>query len=87
MVSAPLPACDPEALQRRLYDEDRIEVLAQLWNDRPLLRVSFQGYNDEADLDRLVEALARHLSGGACVLTALPSAHGFIRSRDRPWST
>ena len=38
--------------------EHRIEVLAQSWRGEPTLRVSFQGYNDENDLDALVEALA-----------------------------
>ncbi len=51
------PHVDPEALQRRLWEEYRIEVPAFLWRGRPLLRVSFQGYNDESDADALVRAL------------------------------
>jgi isopenicillin-N epimerase len=57
MVAAPLPPGDEQELQRRLYDEHRIEVPLFAWNDRRLLRVSFQGYNDERDLDRLLSAL------------------------------
>ena len=57
MVSVPLPDCDPAQLQRRLYDEHRIEIPCALWAGRPLLRASFQGYNDESDLDRLLTAL------------------------------
>jgi isopenicillin-N epimerase len=57
MVAAPLPDCDPEALQRRLYDEHRIEVPVFAWSERVLVRPSFQGYNDEDDLERLLAAL------------------------------
>jgi len=59
MVSFRLPRCDGDAVGRRLYDEHRIEVLAQNWRGRPTLRVSFQGYNDESDLDALIAALPR----------------------------
>ena len=57
MVAAPLLPCDHVELQRRLYDEHPIEVPLFSWNDRPLLRLSFQGYNDERDLERLLAAL------------------------------
>ena len=62
MVAARLPDGDADELQHRLYDEHRIEVPAsRRWNDTPLLRASFQGYNDEHDLERLLDALARLL--------------------------
>ena len=57
MVAVRLPPCDAEALTVRLFRERRIEVLAQTWQGSPILRVSFQGYNDESDLDALVTAL------------------------------
>jgi isopenicillin-N epimerase len=57
MVSVPLPPCDPKSLQRRLHDDHRIEIPCALWAGRPLLRASFQGYNDESDLERLLAAL------------------------------
>lgn len=57
MTSVRLPPCDARALARRLFDEHRIEVLGQDWRGEPLLRVSVQGYNDERDLDKLLEAL------------------------------
>jgi len=57
MVGVPLRPCDPYALQRRLFEEHRIEVLAQPLEGVPIMRLSFQAYNDETDLDRLVEAV------------------------------
>jgi isopenicillin-N epimerase len=62
MVTVHLPPCDAEALARRLFDEHRIEVVAQTWRSDPTMRVSFQGYNDEADLDALLTALPRALA-------------------------
>jgi isopenicillin-N epimerase len=60
MVAVELPAdCDTDGLKRRLYDEHRVEVPVQRWRGRPLLRASFQGYNDENDLEALAGALAR----------------------------
>jgi len=57
MVSAVLPRCDGMALKRRLYDEHRVEVPVFPHEGRELLRVSFQGYNDEGDLERLLAGL------------------------------
>lgn len=48
---------DPEALGRRLYDEHRVEVPVYAWEETALLRVSVGPYNDEADLERLVDAV------------------------------
>jgi selenocysteine lyase/cysteine desulfurase len=62
MVSARLPDVDADALQRRLYDEHRIEIPAsRRWNGTPLIRASFQGYNDERDLELLLDALRAEL--------------------------
>jgi isopenicillin-N epimerase len=61
MVAVRLPPCDAEELGLRLYREHRIEVLAQDWRGQPTLRVSFQGYNDESDLDELLSALPQVL--------------------------
>ncbi len=58
MAAAPLPAgLDAEALKARLYDEHRIELPVLERGDERFLRASFQGYNDESDLDALVDAL------------------------------
>lgn len=57
MTSLPLPPCDAETLQSRLYDEFRIEVPIINWNGRQFVRVSIQAYNAQQDVDVLVDAL------------------------------
>jgi len=58
MVAALLPdECDAQSLGPRLAREYGIEVYAKEWNGRPVIRVSVQGYNTSADLDRLLETL------------------------------
>jgi len=61
MCAARLPEVDVEILQKRLYDEFGIEVVTHRWNDQPLIRVSFQAYNDQGDADALVHALGQLL--------------------------
>jgi isopenicillin-N epimerase len=61
MAALPLPACDVDALRSRLYSAFKIEIPAWLWQDRPLLRLSVQGYNTRADVDSLIAALADEL--------------------------
>lgn len=55
MASVRLPEPDT-GLNRRLFDEHRIEIPVS--NDGALLRISIAPYNDRADVDRLLEALA-----------------------------
>lgn len=57
MVAVQIPECDTRQVQRVLYERHRIEVPVYLWEDRPLLRMSFQTYNNIGDLDRLVDAI------------------------------
>jgi isopenicillin-N epimerase len=57
MVAIPLPDCDADAVKTRLMDEYGIEIPVYRWQDRPLVRLSVQGYNNRRDTDRLVEAL------------------------------
>jgi isopenicillin-N epimerase len=61
MVTLRLPASAPANLQERLYDEYRIEIPVFERGDDRFIRASFQGYNDESDLDRLRGALAELL--------------------------
>jgi isopenicillin-N epimerase len=60
MVSIRLPEVDLPLLSRRLQ-ERRIEVPVFRWNQQPLMRVSFQAYNDQRDADALVDALSELL--------------------------
>lgn len=57
MVTAPLPPCDVAAVQAWLYGQHRVEVPLITWNNRPYVRVSFQGYNTPDDLERLLTGL------------------------------
>ena len=57
MVSVRLPRCEPGGFRRRLFDERRIEVVCDEWRGEPFIRVSFQGYNGESDLDALLDAV------------------------------
>lgn len=62
MVPIPVPAGDPEALRARLFDTHRIEVPVTQHDGQTFVRISVQAYNDEADLQRLQEALETELS-------------------------
>lgn len=62
MAAMPLPPCDPAAVKFRLYDDYGIEIPVYAWSGRPIARVSAQGYNDQADMDRLVRALTEILA-------------------------
>lgn len=57
MIALPLPPCDGDVLQRRLYDEHAIEIPVTEWNGQRFIRLSIQGYNTRDDVDALVEAL------------------------------
>jgi isopenicillin-N epimerase len=58
MATMPLlPVADLPAFQKCLYQEYRIEIPGILWQGRPFLRISVQGYNTQADIDALLGAL------------------------------
>lgn len=61
MRTLPLPPCDAEAVQARLWDEFQVEVPIISWQGRQFVRVSIQCYNGPRDVDRLLEGLARLL--------------------------
>jgi isopenicillin-N epimerase len=64
MAIAPIPLQqDIEAFKSQLYDRFRIEIPCIEWNDRHFIRLSVQGYNNQADLDALLEAMEILLSG------------------------
>jgi isopenicillin-N epimerase len=56
MAAVELPEPN-HVLQRRLREEYNIEVLVHQWHNRSFMRFSFQGYNDLADADSLIDAV------------------------------
>jgi len=61
MGIAPLPPSNLTVLKKRLYDEFKVEVPLVPWKDRHFVRISVQGYNDQSDVDALVNGLERLL--------------------------
>jgi isopenicillin-N epimerase len=57
MVPLPVPHQDAEALRERLFDKHGIEVPVTQHGGRTFVRVSVQGYNSDADLQALEDAL------------------------------
>lgn len=58
LFAARLPdGADTKALKMALYDDYRIEAPLIEWNGQKFIRVSFQGYNTQADAEALVEAM------------------------------
>jgi len=67
MATVPLPAragssaADAQRLRDALLFEDHIEVQLHAFGEQLWTRVSAQIYNDETDVERLAQALTRHL--------------------------
>ena len=62
MAIAELPLQpDLPAFKTRLYEEHRVEAPCIEWNGRHFIRISVQGYNDQRDIDRLIDALRQML--------------------------
>ncbi len=57
MVTIPLPDCDVDQVQRRLYDDFRIEAPVGERAGQCGIRVSAQAYNTMDEVERLVDAL------------------------------
>jgi isopenicillin-N epimerase len=57
LVACPIRTSDPAALKQRMYDEFRVEAPISSWGGLDMVRVSYQGYNDHDDLERLMEAV------------------------------
>lgn len=64
MAPLPVPPCDAEALRARLFDQHRIEVPVTQHDGRCFVRVSVQGYNTRAELERLAEVLRAECGHG-----------------------
>ncbi len=61
MVTLRLPDDTRSDLKERLYDEHRVEIPVFERGSARYMRASFQGYNDDADMDTLARALAAEL--------------------------
>ena len=67
LVTVPLPERagttedDARRLRLSLLVDDRIEVQVHAWRGRLWARVSTQVYNERADIERLAEAVLRHI--------------------------
>ena len=48
---------DCSGIKNALYDEFQIEIPVIEWNQRYFLRISYQGYNEISDLEKLYTAL------------------------------
>jgi isopenicillin-N epimerase len=57
MVTCQIPIDDPIAVKARMYDEFKVEAPLVTWQDKQMIRVSYQGYNNHDDLKRLMLAL------------------------------
>ena len=59
MCAAQLPEVDEEGLQAALYDQYKIEIPMYRWEGVPIVRPSFQVYNNQEDADRLMRGLEK----------------------------
>ena len=58
MAIMPLPAIvELAALKAALYQEYKVEIPLTLWQERPFIRISVQGYNTHSDIAALLAAL------------------------------
>ncbi|GHO81742.1 aminotransferase class V [Ktedonobacter sp. SOSP1-85] len=57
MCTIQVPDGDPLALQRTLRETWHIEMPVVVWNNHRYIRLSIQGYNSPADVERLLTAL------------------------------
>jgi isopenicillin-N epimerase len=74
MVAVPVPPLEPRALQKRLFEDYRIEVPITVHGDQMFVRVSVQSYNTEPELAALETALA-------AIYSVEPRALGATASR------
>lgn len=64
MTIVPITVEDPRGLYQRLLHDYSIEIPVIWFSDRSYLRISMQGYNTKADLDRLYNAFFQIQNGG-----------------------
>lgn len=76
MVACPIRTDDPVALKERMYDEFKVEAPISSWGDLHMVRVSYQGYNDHDDLERLMTAIEALTERGPARSFTAPGAIG-----------
>jgi isopenicillin-N epimerase len=64
VLATPVPSAAAQELQTRLYEEFAVEVPVISWEGQTLVRVSVQGYNDEADIAALLVGLDQLMGVG-----------------------
>jgi isopenicillin-N epimerase len=57
MFAIPFPTENPVALYRKLVDHYRIEIPVTEQNGHTFVRYSFQTFNDESQLEQLLDVL------------------------------
>ena len=57
LVACPVRTSNPQELKQRMYDDYRVEAPITSWGGLDMVRVSYQGYNDRDDLERLMTAI------------------------------
>lgn len=57
MVAIPIDTPDPEGFKRHLFTTFKVEIAVNRHGNKNLLRYSINGFNSQADLDRLFDAL------------------------------
>ncbi len=62
MATIPLPPLDPDAFKKKLLTVFNIQVPVYEWEGQVYLRYSFQAYNSEDDLEKLLSAVKDILS-------------------------
>ncbi len=57
MCAIPLPPLDAQRLHDHLWDDYQVEIPVSSRNSQTFVRISIQAYNDQEDVNRLLEAL------------------------------
>lgn len=64
MLAVPVQTKEPELLYRKLVDEYKIEIPVMRHDDKVFIRYSVNGFNSQADLDTLFDALREIMTEG-----------------------